>query len=228
MTLSAELRRLTLDVILRVTFGLRATTSSTTPSSSGGGDDDRDDGEDDRDRDSGVSYARADELSATIGAYLERIVATANEVALTTIPRNGSQSQDRSRSQSNSHSHRNRNGHNNSNNSCNHTAVTRRGATVRRSLAREERAERGARVPFPVRTKRAVRRASPSTRAVRLDASRHISRTTPPRTPPPAPPPRRRPSRPTAAPAATGAPPPPEPGTTASPPREIPPLFNAM
>ena len=99
VTLSAELRRLTLDVILRVTFGLRATTSSTTPSSSGGGGDDDRDGEDDRDRDSGVSYARADELSATIGAYLERIVATANEVARTTLTRNGSQSRYRYRYQ---------------------------------------------------------------------------------------------------------------------------------
>ena len=50
--LYAEMRRLTLDVVLRVTFGLS------------------DDGD-------GVNR---DELSETIGAYLERIVATANEI----------------------------------------------------------------------------------------------------------------------------------------------------
>jgi len=53
LDLYAEMRKFTLDIVLRVTFGLG---------------------------DAADSYDRADELSATIGEYLERIVATANEV----------------------------------------------------------------------------------------------------------------------------------------------------
>jgi len=51
--LYAEMRKVTLDIILRVTFGLG---------------------------DAATSYERADELSDTIKEYLERIVATANEI----------------------------------------------------------------------------------------------------------------------------------------------------
>eukprot|EP00929_Paragymnodinium_shiwhaense_P076974 TRINITY_DN39614_c0_g1_i3.p1 TRINITY_DN39614_c0_g1~~TRINITY_DN39614_c0_g1_i3.p1 ORF type:complete len:523 (+),score=120.11 TRINITY_DN39614_c0_g1_i3:62-1630(+) len=53
LDLYAEMRKFTLDIVLRVTFGLG---------------------------DAANSYARADELSDTIKGYLERIVATANEV----------------------------------------------------------------------------------------------------------------------------------------------------